>query len=258
MSVPESLLVARDDAIVTVTVNRPERLNAIDQVTARGISDVFHDLSEDDNVRCIVLRGAGDRAFGVGADIKEFGEARSNPDQARDYDANWGDGLARCRHPVIALIKGYCVGGSLGLIPYCDLRIAGRSAQFAVPAGKLGITYSHDEIAAIARLVGPAGALEFLLEGEMIGAERALQMGLLNRVVDDDEVEAVTYQTARNIADKAPLSARWHKKFVNRLLDPTPLSDAERDEAYLCFETEDFRIGREAFAAKKKPVFTGR
>lgn len=258
MAAQDTLLVDRDGGIVTVTVNRPERLNALDRATAGALSDTFDDLSAEDDVRCIVLRGAGERAFGVGADIKEFDRARSDPDQARAYDADWGAGLARCRHPVIAMIRGYCLGGSLGLIPDCDLRIAGQSAVFAVPAGKLGITYGHDEIARLARLVGSAGALEFLLEGAMIPASRALQMGLVNRVLPDDEVEDETYATARRIAQNAPLSARWHKKFVRRLHDPTPLSDAERDEAYLCFSTEDYRIGREAFAAKQKPKFKGR
>jgi enoyl-CoA hydratase/carnithine racemase len=258
MAPSDSLQVALDDGIATVTVNRPERLNALDKATARGLSEAFDKLARDDTVRCVVLRGAGDRAFGVGADIKEFDEARADPDQARTYDANWGSGLADCRHPVIAMIKGYCLGGSLGLITDCDLRIAGASARFAVPAGKLGITYSHGEIERLTRLVGSAGALEFLLEGAMIPAERALQMGLVNRVVPDDEVERETYATARRIADNAPLSARWHKKFVRRLQDPAPLSQVERDETYLCFETEDYRIGRDAFAAKQKPEFKGR
>ena len=257
MATQDSLLVDHDGAVATVTVNRPDRLNALDQKTVAALSGAFGTLSADDNVRCVILRGAGDRAFGVGADIKEFSDARSDPDQARAYDANWGAGLASCRHPVIAMIKGYCLGGSLGLITECDMRIAGQSAQFAVPAGKLGLTYSHDEIARLAHLVGFAGALEFLLEGELIPAERALKMGLLNRVVPDAEVEEETYSTARRIAERAPLSARWHKKFVRRLYDPTPLTDAERDEAYLCYETEDYRIGREAFVAKQKPEFKG-
>jgi len=258
MAAQETLLVDRDGAIATVTVNRPERLNALDRATVKALSRAFDALSADDDVRCIVMRGAGDRAFGVGADIKEFGEARSDPDQARAYDDDWGAGMARCRHPVIAMIKGYCLGGSLGLITDCDMRIAGRSAVFAVPAGKLGITYGHDDVARLARLVGPAGVLEFLLEGAMVPAERALQMGLVNRVVADDAVERETYETARRIAENAPLSARWHKKFVRRLFDPTPLTRAELDEAYLCFATEDYRIGREAFAVKKKPRFKGR
>ncbi len=252
-----SLLVDHDGAVATVTVNRPDRLNALDQKTVAALSDAFDKLSASNDVRCVVLRGAGERAFGVGADIKEFGDRRSDPDQARAYDANWGAGLARCRHPVIALIKGYCLGGSLGLITECDMRIAGRSARFAVPAGKLGLTYSHDEIARLAHLVGYAGAMEFLLEGELIPADRALDMGLLNRVVSDAEVEEETYTTAQRIAERAPLSARWHKKFVRRLQDPTPLTDAERDEAYHCYNTDDYRIGREAFVAKQKPEFKG-
>jgi enoyl-CoA hydratase len=255
---PETILVTRDGPIATVTVNRPEKLNALDTKTARGMSDAFDMLSADDDLRVVVLRGAGDRAFGVGADIGEFREKRDDPSQARDYEDSWGTGLANCRHPVIALIKGYCVGGSMGLLPECDMRVAGESARFMIPAGKLGITYGHDDIAKLKRLVSHANALEILLEAEQFSAQRAYEMGLVNRVVPDDKVEEEVYATARRIAEKAPLSARWHKKFARRLLDPAPLSDEELAEPYACFATEDYEIGRKAFAAKSKPQFKGR
>lgn len=258
IELPPTLLIDRDGAIATVTVNRPEKLNALDTVTARGLSDAFDALSADDDVRVVVLRGAGDRAFGVGADIGEFKARRADPAQARDYEAAWGSGLANCRHPVIALIKGYCVGGSLGLLPDCDLRIAGASARFQIPAGKLGITYGHDDIAKLKRLVSHAHALEMLLEARMLSAQRALEMGLVSRVVPDERVEQETYETARRIAELAPLSARWHKRFAYRLLDATPLSAEERAEPYQCFATEDYEIGRAAFAAKTTPRFKGR
>lgn len=257
-TIPETILIDRDGAIVTVTVNRPERLNALDTRTARGLSDAFDMLSAEDDVRVVVLRGAGDRAFGVGADITEFKDKRAAPDQARDYEESWGTGLARCRHPVIALIKGYCIGGSMGLLPECDMRIAGESARFQIPAGKLGITYGHDDIAKLKRLVSHGSALEILLEAEQFSARRAYEMGLVNRVVADDEVEDETYATARRIAEKAPLSARWHKKFARRLLDPAPLTEEELAEPFACFATEDYQIGRAAFAAKTKPQFKGR
>ena len=257
-SLPETILVTRDGAIATVTVNRPEKLNALNTVTARGLSDAFHMLSADDDLRVVVLRGAGNRAFGVGADISEFKERRADPSQARDYEESWGTGLAECRHPVIALIKGYCVGGSMGLLPETDMRIAGEGARFQIPAGKLGITYGHDDIAKLKRLVSHAHALEILLEAEMFGARRALEIGLVSRVVPDDKVEEEVYATAARIAEKAPLSARWHKKFAKRLLDPAPLTADELAEPYACFATEDYDIGRAAFAAKTKPQFKGR
>lgn len=257
-SLPESILVERRGFIATVTINRPEKLNAIDTVTARGLSDAFDMLSADDTLRVVVLRGAGERAFGVGADISEFSERRDNPEQALDYEAAWGRGLAECRHPVIAMIRGYCIGGSLGLLPDTDLRIAGESARFAIPAGRLGITYGHDDIDKLKRLISHAHALEILLEASQFSAARALEIGLVNRVVADDEVEKETYACAERIAANAPLSARWHKKFARRLLDPAPLTDEERREPMACFATEDYAIGREAFATRKEPQFRGR
>ena len=255
---PASVLVERKGPVATVTVNRPDRLNAIDTATARGLSDAFLMLSADETLRVVVLRGAGDRAFGVGADIKEFAQRRDDPGQARDYEDAWGPGLAECRHPVIAMIKGYCLGGSLGLLPDTDIRIAGESSCFAIPAGRLGITYGHDDIARLKRLVSHAHALELLLEACRIPSGRALEIGLVNRVVPDDRVEDEVYATAERIAANAPLSARWHKKFARRLLDPAPVSEEEAAEAFACFATEDYAIGRAAFAAKTPPRFTGR
>ncbi|MBN35664.1 MAG: enoyl-CoA hydratase [Rhodospirillaceae bacterium] len=257
-SLPDSILVDRQGAVATITINRPEKLNAINTVTARGLSDACDMLSANDDVRVVVLRGAGDRAFGVGADISEFKDRRDDPTQAQDYEEAWGTGLANCRHPVIALIKGYCIGGSMGLLPETDLRIAGESSTFAIPAGRLGITYGHDDIAKLKRLVSHAHALEILLEASQFPASRALEIGLVSRVVPDDQVENEVYATAERIAANAPLSARWHKKFARRLLDPAPLNDQELAEPYLCFGTEDYDIGRTAFANRTKPDFKGR
>ena len=257
-NLPDSVLVDQQETIATVTINRPEKLNAIDTVTARGLSSAFDMLSADETVRVVVLRGAGERAFGVGADISEFGERRDNPEQALDYESAWGAGLANCRHPVIAMITGYCIGGSLGLLPDTDLRIAGESARFAIPAGRLGITYGHDDIDKLKRLISHAHALEMLLEASQFPAEHALAIGLVNRVVTDDNVEKETYACAERIAANAPLSARWHKKFARRLLDPTPLSDKEKREPMACFATEDYAIGRAAFANRTQPQFRGR
>ncbi len=257
-NLPESVVVETADSIATVTVNRPHKLNAIDIATARGLSAAFEALSEDDNIRAIVLRGAGDRAFGVGADISEFSTRRNDTTQARTYEDAWGPGLANCRHPVIAMIKGYCIGGSMGLLPDTDLRIAAESAQFAIPAGRLGITYGHADIAKLKRLVSHASIMELLLEARRIPASRAFEMGLINRVVPDDKIEQETYAAAQRIAENAPLSARWHKKFARRLLDPAPLREVELAEQYACFATEDYETGRAAFASRTTPRFKGR
>lgn len=257
-ALPESVRIQRDGAIATVTIHRPEKLNAIDMATARGLSDAFDRLSADDDVRAVVLRGAGEKAFGAGADIGEFDARRGDAGAAQDYERAWGSGLANCRHPVIAAIQGYCIGGSLGLLPDTDIRIAGEGAIFQIPAARLGIVYGHDDIARLARLTGHANALALLLEAGRIGAGEALRIGLVNRVVPDRALWREAQATAGRIAALAPLSARWHKKFARRLLDPAPLSERERAEAFACFATEDYRNARRAFAAGTAPVFKGR
>ncbi len=162
------------------------------------------------------------------------------------------------RHPTVALIEGVCVGGGLELASVCDIRVCGRSSRFGVPIKKLGLTMSYGELVPFVHLVGPAAAREILLEGEVFGAERARSLGLVNRVVPDDQVEAEAYATAKRIAEGAPLVARWHRKFIRRLLDGHPLTPAEIDEGFAATDTEDYRIGVRAFLTKKPPKFVGR
>ncbi len=257
----ETVRIDRADDIATVTIDRPERLNAIDTATWRALGRAMTEVSADGDIRCVVLRGAGERAFGVGADIKEFAEVRGDIASARAYSAIADPAVTAlqcCRHPVVAMIHGYCVGGSFELLPACDMRIAGESARFGIPINKLGAVAGYAEIRDLAQLGGLANVLEILLEGRLIDAREAREKGFVNRVVPDADLEAEVYGTARRIADGAPLVARWHKKFARRLLDPAPITEAELDEGYACFETEDYRTGREAFVAKSTPRFKGR
>ncbi|MEJ2175602.1 MAG: enoyl-CoA hydratase-related protein [bacterium] len=186
---------------------------------------------------------------------------RANSAQAKVYSdqgIGWMHAVAECRHPTLALIQGACVGGGLLIASQCDLRICNESARFGVPVKNLGLTESYDELEGMVRVAGPVASLEILLEGRIWGAREAYEKGLVNRVVADDQVEAEAYATARRVAEGAPLVARWHKKFIRRLQDPRPLTAAERDEGYACFDTEDYREGVAAFLAKRKPQFTGR
>jgi len=166
--------------------------------------------------------------------------------------------IARCRHPIVAMIHGVCVGGGLEVITQCDLRICGASSRFGIPIKNLGLVVGYGEMQGLIALVGRAVALEILLEGRVFGAEEAKDKGLVSRVVPDDKVEEEATAAARRIADGAPLVARWHKKFARRLANPRPPTAAERDEAYACYDTEDFKTGVRAFLAKKKPEFKGR
>jgi enoyl-CoA hydratase/carnithine racemase len=257
----ESVLVDRDGEIATVTLNRPERLNALDLASWRRVAEVAGALDADESLRCVVFRGAGDKAFAAGADIAEFARERADVAQARVYGAAVHaamSAVAECRHPTVALIRGACVGGGLELAACCDLRICGASSRFGVPIKNLGLSMGWDELRGLMRVAGPTGALEILLEGRVFGAERARELGLVNRVVADDKVEEEAYATARRIAEGAPLVARWHKKFVRRLLDPRPLTPEEEAEGVAAMGTEDYRIGVAAFLAKEKPRFRGR
>jgi enoyl-CoA hydratase/carnithine racemase len=251
----------RDGAIATVVLNNPDKLNSLSFGMWMRLGEVMRELEADDSVRCIVLRGAGDAAFAAGADISEFERMRANAKVARDY-GNAIEGAMRavnqCRHPTVAMIHGVCVGGGLEVASQCDLRICGVSGRFGIPINKLGLVVGYGEMSALIGLVGRATALEILLEGRVFGADEAKQKGLVNRVVADDRVAEEALAAAARIAAGAPLVARWHKKFARRLADPRPLTEAERDEGYACFDTEDYRIGFKAFLAKAKPEFKGR
>ena len=257
----DPILITRDGAIATVTLNNPERLNALNRAMWARLGEVMRTLSADDDLRCVVVRGAGEKAFAAGADIAEFASERANARQAKIYGNLIHEtmlSVARCRHPTVAMIRGACVGGGLEIAAMCDLRIAGQSSRFGIPVNKLGLTMAYGELMGLLALVGRAVALEILLEGRVFDAEEACRKGLVNRVVPDDKVEDEAYATARRIADGAPLVNRWHKQFIERLSVTAKLSKKEWDEGFACFDTQDYKEGVAAFLAKRKPDFKGR
>ena len=247
--------------IATVVLNRPQKLNALTRPMWQRLGEAFTELSASESVRCIVIRGAGTKAFAPGNDIAEFATERSNVEQARAYGDDMRrtiEAIADCPHPVVAQIHGICVGGGLEIAGLADIRICGKSSRFGVPINKLGLVMAYAEIGSLVALAGEAAALEILLEGRLFDAHEAKDKGLVTRVVPDDEVEREAREAAQRIADGAPLVARWHKKFARRLRDPKPLTPEEYDEGFACFGTEDFRIGYQAFLAKTKPEFRGK
>ena len=258
---PEAILVTRDGAVATVVLNNPDRLNALTRAAWARLNVVMDELSAADEVRCIVVRGAGDAAFAAGADISEFPAQRADAVQARAYGDSVAGALgaiAGCRHPTVAMILGVCTGGGLEIACACDLRISGESGRFGAPINRLGHAMAYAEMEVVRRVAGDAVVLELLLEGRILGAREAQAKGLLTRVVADEAVEEEAYAAARRIAAGAPLAARCNKRFVRRLGEPGPLTAAETDESYALCDSEDYREGLRAFLAKQKPTFRGR
>ncbi len=253
----------RDGAVATVAIDHAEKLNALTVAMWQDLARVMRELSADDDLRCVVLRGAGDKAFAAGADIAEFATVRSTREQGVKYHREHVYGalqaVAECRHPVVAMIHGPCVGGGLELACQCDLRISGESGRFGVPINRLGFSIAYDELAAVLPVVGRAAALEILVEGRVWDAQEANSKGLLTRVVADAQLADEVQATVARITAGAPLVARWHKQFIRRLTpQAAPLTAHEIDDSFAYFETEDFRMGYAAFIQKKKPQFTGR
>ncbi|MGE5475198.1 MAG: enoyl-CoA hydratase/isomerase family protein [Bacteroidales bacterium] len=257
----ELIQVLKDGPIATVMLNRPDRMNALNLPMWQGLAEAFEGLAADTAVRVVVLRGAGTKAFAPGADIDEFDTLRATPQQAKDYDKVMRralDAVVNCPAPVVAMIHGPCVGGGLELACCCDLRISGASGRFGVPINKISVVMAYPELAAIARIAGPAVASEILLEARILDAAEAYAKGLLTRVVEDDKLEEEVQATVKRIAQGAPLANRWHKRFIRRLsTDPSPVTEAELDECYAFLETADYREGVAAFREKRRPDFKG-
>ena len=257
----ERIYVETQNNVATVVLNRPEKLNALDLPDWVRIGELIVELHENEAIRCVVVRGVDEKAFSAGADISGFAQHRNTESQVRAYGAVIESSLTairQCRHPVIAAISGVCVGGGLELSSACDIRICSASSRFGAPINRLGLTMSYAEAATLKDIAGTAGALEILLGGDVFDATRAHELGLVSRVTPDGELLETVYSLARRIAERAPLVNRWHKKFIRRLADPAPLTPEEIDEGFAAYDTEDYRIGYEAFLEKKKPDFKGR
>lgn len=254
------IVVERVGPVATVVLNQPAKLNALSHASWRELGERMRELSAQTDLRCVILRGAGTQAFGAGADIGEFPTVRATTVEGRAYGElihSTMQSIGTCIHPTVAMIHGVCVGGGLEVALMCDLRICGEGSRFGIPINKLGLTMGYGELDGLLSVVGPAVALEILLEGRIFGAQEARDKGLVQRVVADDLVETEVRATAERIAAGAPLVARWHKRFIRRLRGAEQLPADEWNEGFACFDTADYREGLRAFLDKRVPRFRG-
>ncbi len=256
------ILVEESETYARVIFNRPHVRNAITSRMWTNLPKLIRRLQGRRGVRAIVLSGAGGKAFASGADISELPRF-TEPKRARAYEAlvvRALDGLVRCPLPVVAMIQGYAMGGGCHIAAACDLRIAGESAQLGIPAAKLGAAVNPGVVGRLVSLVGPAVAKEILFSGQALDARRALQVGLVNQVVPDAELEGVTLSLVRQIGVNAPLTIRNAKQAVNWIAIEGHRQPPRGIQQHFvqAFSSRDFQEGLEAFLARRPPKFQGR
>ncbi|MGH9908337.1 MAG: enoyl-CoA hydratase/isomerase family protein [Pyrinomonadaceae bacterium] len=256
----ETLLLERRERVAIITINRPDKRNALNIKTREEGAALLDELRGDDSIGLVVFTGAGDKAFIAGADIAEFAGRTAIMQRdvmTRDSLFTAIDSFPK---PVIAMINGYCLGGGCELALACDLRIASETASFGQPEINLGIIPGGGGTQRLTRLVGEGKAMEMILTGDIIDAKTAFAIGLVNHVVPADQLEAKTMEIANRIADKGPVALKLAKEAVKTasrsLLDEG--LRREMDLFALCFSTEDKDEGVKAFLEKRKPVFKGR
>ncbi len=255
------LPITRDGVVATVTFNRPEVRNCFNLSMWRGLQAVMEALSAEEELRCVVLRGAGGAAFSAGADIKAFEAERGTKELEDIYAAvlhSSMQSIRLCRHPVVASISGFCIGGGAGIATMCDFRVGGEGMRFGITARNLGIWYPYAEIDPIVQIAGTGVVAEILIEGRIFNGREAYEKGLLTRVVADEAVEEEAMALARRISEGAPLSARFHKAALRKLRGPLPITPEEDLAVNDFVRTQDFQDAFRAFQAKRKPEWHGR
>lgn len=251
-----------EGATAWITADNPDRMNAFTAGMWARVPELVAVAEAAPDVRVIVLRGAGTRAFSAGADISEFETARTG-DSAATYDRLNHEAftaLLSASKPIVAMIHGFCLGGGLGIAACADLRIADPKAQFAIPAAKLGLGYNARWVPPLLALAPPSVIKEMLFTGRRFSASEALAVGIVNRLVETDDLETAVRQLAAEIGANAPLSVRAAKLTIDELVRHPETPDTTRlDQAVqACFDSADYAEGRRAFLEKRKPLFQGR
>lgn len=259
----DKLRVAKNGAIATVTLNQPEKRNAISFAMWMALPKILADLEDDAAIRVVIIRGEGGKAFSAGNDISEFEEKRSDAAAIAEYNAvsrHALETLGAFPKPTVAMIEGYCIGGGIEIALLCDLQIAAEGSRFAVPAAKLGLGYRYHDVRLLVDAVGAGATKEMLFTGRLFSAKEALAMGLIRRVVPAQHLTTTVEELARSVAENAPLTVKAAKLMTAQAIcDPGVADRALCDRLVdTCHASEDYAEGRLAFREKRKPRFKGR
>jgi enoyl-CoA hydratase/carnithine racemase len=259
----DKMLARKDGRVGTMIFNNPERHNAVSLEMWQAARGILDDFAADENVRVVVLTGAGGKAFVSGADISKFADERATREAVQVYNATterFYSAIYGFPKPTIAAIQGFCIGGGLGLALSCDLRFCTQGSRFALPAARLGLGYGFNGLQRFINTIGPSHTKDIFFSARQFGADEAFRMGVVSRVVPDGELDAFVKEYAGTIADNAPLTVGAIKQITNEVLKP----ESERNLAHAaglvarCFASQDYIEGRTAFMEKRKPQFTGK
>ena len=262
MTQTDKMLSRKEGGVGTLIFNNPERHNAVSLEMWQAASAILADFAADKDMRVVVLTGAGGKAFVSGADISKFESERSSKEAVERYNAAVDKAYTAVYEfpkPTIAMIRGYCIGGGVGLALCCDLRICSDNSKFGVPAAKLGLGYGFTGIKKLVDVVGPSFAKEIFFTARQFTAAEALQMGLVNRVLPVEELDKYVKDYADTISGNAPLTVNSVKYIVGQVVKDESQRDMKKcaDLVAQCFASSDYIEGRKAFMEKRKPQFTG-
>jgi enoyl-CoA hydratase len=256
----ETVLLDRRDRVAVITINRPEKRNALNIQTRAEGAAILDELRADDSVRVVIITGAGDKAFIAGADIAEFADRTAISQREIMLERGLFNAVDTFPKPIIAMVNGYCLGGGCEVALACDIRVASETASFGQPEINLGIIPGGGGTQRLPRLVGEGRAMEMILTGEIIDAQTAFNLGLVNHVVPADQLEIKTMEIANRIAEKSPIALRLAKEAI-KLASRSNLDEGLRREVdlfALCFSSADKDEGVKAFLEKRKPEFKGK